>query len=337
MHGEWHTEQLTEVIQLFARNTLMDAALESRWSQIGRWWLQRYHQARENTRRGSRENIAAHYDLGNDFYRLFLDDTMMYSCAVFPTDHAELSRASITKLERICRKLALCPEDEVLEIGTGWGGFALYAASQYGCKVTTTTISKAQYDYACERVKQAGLADRVTVLFEDYRDLKGQYDKLVSIEMIEAVGHRYFDTFFEVCHKRLKPDGQMLLQTITLADQFYEEALKSTDFIQRYIFPGGCLPSIAALSQSVARCSDLRLFHLEDIGPHYATTLHKWRERFRANLDQVRALGFSETFIRMWDYYFCYCEGGFKERTIGTAQMLFVKPRCHRPALLPAL
>jgi cyclopropane-fatty-acyl-phospholipid synthase len=258
---------------------------------------------------------------------------MMYSCGIFHNEHASLQDASEAKLARICEKLQLSPSDHVLEIGTGWGGFALYAARHHGCRVTTTTISRQQYEYAVERVKSAGLEDRITILFDDYRELQGQYDKLVSIEMIEAVGHRYFDTYFRKCNELLKPDGMMLLQSITIADQRYPRMKKSTDFIQRYIFPGGCLPSVSVLGDAIARKTDMRIFHLEDIGPHYATTLKKWRERFFANLEQVRQLGYPERFIRMWEYYLCYCEGGFRQQSIGTVQLLLAKPRALRAPL----
>jgi cyclopropane-fatty-acyl-phospholipid synthase len=218
----------------------------------------------------------------------------------------------------------------VLEIGTGWGGFAIYAAKHYGCHVTTTTISRQQYEYARHRVREAGLEQRITLLFDDYRELEGSYDKLVSIEMIEAIGHRYFDTYFAKCTELLKPDGMMLLQSITIADQRYPVSKKSIDFINRYIFPGGCLPSVSALGTAIAHNTDMRIFHLEDIGPHYATTLQHWRERFFANIDKVRRLGYPDRFIRMWDYYLSYCEGGFRQQVIGTVQLLLVKPRCRR-------
>ncbi len=256
----------------------------------------------------------------------FSDPTMMYSSAVFERAGMTLEQASVAKLDRICRKLALNPGDHVLEIGTGWGGFALHAARHYGCRVTTTTISREQYELARARVAAAGLADRVELLLEDYRDLSGQYDKLVSIEMIEAVGHHYFDAYFRLCSGLLRPDGTMLLQAITIADQRYEAARKGVDFIKRYIFPGCCIPSVAVMSDAVARVTDMRLYHLEDIGPHYAITLARWRDNLLANLDQVRALGYPESFIRMWEFYFCYCEGGFDERVIGDVQMLLVKP-----------
>jgi cyclopropane-fatty-acyl-phospholipid synthase len=285
------------------------------------------HALRRNSRDGSRRNIAAHYDLGNDLLRCFLDETLMYSSATFEHAQQGLHEAQLARLDRICRKLELGPDDHLLEIGTGWGGLALHAAQHFGCRVTTTTISREQWTLARERVRAAGLEGRIEVLCEDYRDLTGTYDKLVSIEMIEAIGHEYHDTYFARCAQLLKPEGAMLLQAITIADQRYERARRSVDFIQRYIYPGSCIPSVAALSDSIARASDLRVFDLEDIGPHYATTLAHWRQNFRANLPRIRALGYDDTFLRMWEYYLCYCEGGFAERVLGDVMMLLVKPR----------
>jgi len=337
MAGEWSCDDLTTLVRLFVLNPTVLDGLEKGLARLVMPVFRAVHALRRNTRRGSRANIGAHYDLGNDFYRLFLDETLMYSCAIFLTEETSLHEASLIKLERICRKLQLSPRDHVVEIGSGWGGFALHAAARYGCRVTTTTISREQYELARERVRQAGLADRVTVLLEDYRELKGLYDKLVSIEMIEAVGHQYLDTYFRTCSRLLQPDGMLLLQAITIADQQYERYQRAVDFIQHYIFPGGCLPSVAAISASMARVTDFRLYHLEDIGPHYATTLRQWRERFFANLDKIRGLGFSDSFIRMWEFYLCYCEGGFAERAIGAVQMLFTKPLCRREPIAPAL
>jgi len=294
------------------------------------------HWMARNTRGGSSRNIQAHYDLGNDFFQLFLDPTMMYSSGIFEHLQMTLEEASIAKLERICRKLDLKPGDRVIEIGTGWGGFAMHAARHYGCHVTTTTISPSQHAMARERIAAAGLSEQIDLLLTDYRDLGtrgGQYDKLVSIEMIEAVGHHYYDTYFRQCSELLKPEGAMLLQAITIADQQYEVAKNSVDFIQRYIFPGSCIPSVTAISDSLARVTDLRLTHLEDIGPHYATTLRLWHDNFDAQLDAVRALGYPETFIRMWQFYLCYCEAGFIERVIGDAQLLLIKPQCRLPPL----
>jgi cyclopropane-fatty-acyl-phospholipid synthase len=238
-----------------------------------------------------------------------------------------LAQAAVAKLDLVCQKLDLKPDDHLLEIGTGWGGLALHAAVNYGCRVTTTTISDEQYQLASQKIREHGMAHRVTVIKQDYRDLSGQYDKLVSIEMIEAIGHQYMRTYFEKCCSLLKPDGIMLIQAITIKDQLYQTALKDVDFIKKYIFPGGFLPSIAAMSESISKYTDMKLYHLQDIGPHYARTLKDWRERFFAKLDDIRKLGYSDEFIRLWEYYFCYCEGGFMERDIGTVQMVLTKPQ----------
>ena len=337
MEGEWTCDDLPALVRIFVLNQDALLGLEKGLTRLIMPLLRLLYARRDNNRRGSRANIAAHYDLGNEFYRLFLDDTLMYSAAIFPTPQTGLREASIAKNDRICRKLELNPNDHLLEIGAGWGGFALYAAQHYGCRVTTTTISQEQYQLACERVREAGLQDRITVLCQDYRDLRGSYDKLVSIEMIEAVGERHLSGYFRACAQLLKPQGMMLLQAITIADQKYQQYRREVDFIQYYIFPGGFLPSLSAIADKLAHSTDFRIFHLEDIGAHYATTLRHWRERFLANLERVRALGFPESFIRMWEYYLCYCEGGFRERTIGTVQLLLTKPQCRRDAIIPAL
>jgi cyclopropane-fatty-acyl-phospholipid synthase len=324
--GYWTCDNLTTLIRIFARSMQASQAVAGHldfFLGIGRKIL---HRLNRNTRGGSRRNIAAHYDLSNDFYALFLDDTMTYSSGVFPADHSTLREASIEKYDRICRRLQLTPRDHVLEIGTGWGGFAAHAASRYGCRVTTTTISTAQHEYASRRLAELGLCDRVMLLASDYRDLTGLYDKLVSIEMIEAVGHEYFDTFFAKCSSLLKPDGLFALQAITIPDQRYDRYRKSVDFIQRYIFPGGCLPSIGAITRSLGRVTDMQLVHLEDFAEHYARTLECWRLRFASNLEAIRQLGMSELFLRMWEYYLCYCEGAFREKQIGVAQVLLQKP-----------
>ncbi len=326
MQGYWSTDDLTAVMRIILQNRDVLDGMETGWARLTEPVRKMLHWAARNTRSGSRRNIQAHYDLGNDFFKLFLDPTMMYSSAIFEHEGMSLEAASIAKLDRICRKLDLKPEDHVMEIGTGWGGFALHAARHYGCHVTTTTISPSQHDVARERVAAAGLNERITLLQKDYRDLTGQYDRLVSIEMIEAVGHQYYDTFFRKCSELLKPEGAMLLQAITIADQRYEAAKKSVDFIQRYIFPGSCIPSVAAMTGAVARATDMRLTDLKDIGPDYAVTLRCWRKNFFANLEQVRALGYPESFIRMWEFYLCYCEAGFVERVIGDVQLLLVKP-----------
>jgi cyclopropane-fatty-acyl-phospholipid synthase len=333
MAGAWSCSDLTGLIRLMVLNQDVLDRMEGGFAALAAPVRKGLHWLNRNSRSGSRRNIGAHYDLGNDFFRLMLDDTLMYSCGIFETPHSTLREASLAKLDAICRKLDLKPTDHVLEIGTGWGGFAMHAARHYGCRVTTTTISRNQYELARARIAEAGLDDRITVLLEDYRDLTGQYDKLVSIEMIEAVGHQYFDTYFAQCGRLLKPDGQMLLQAITIADQRYESAKRSVDFIQRYIFPGCTIPSVTAMLDSITRASDMKLVQLEDIGPHYATTLARWRDNFFANIDQVRAMGYPESFIRMWEFYLCYCEGGFAERALGDVHMLLAKPGCRRPAL----
>ncbi|MGZ8202138.1 MAG: class I SAM-dependent methyltransferase [Burkholderiales bacterium] len=330
MLGYWSADDLTAVVRILAQNRSVLDGLDSGWSRVTAPLQRVLHWLNRNTRAGSRRNISAHYDLGNDFFALFLDANLMYSSAIFERSDMTLEEAQTARLDRICGKLELSASDHLLEIGTGWGGMALHAARHYGCRVTTTTISKEQYDAATERVCGAGLAHRIEVLLEDYRDLRGVYDKLVSLEMIEAVGHAYYDTYFAACSRLLAPDGLMLLQAITIADQCYDSARRSVDFIQRHIFPGSCIPSVATLMASVARSSELRLIHMEDIGPHYAATLRLWRERFLRNLDAVRALGYSETFIRMWEFYLCYCEGGFAERAIGDAQMLLARPDNRR-------
>ena len=327
MRGYWTSAQLVDVVRLFVLNMDTLDGLETGLARFTNPLRKAVHALRRNSRAGSRRNIAAHYDLGNEFFRSFLDETLMYSSATFEHATQSLHDAQLARLDRICRKLELGPDDHLLEIGTGWGGLALHAAQHFGCRVTTTTISREQWTLARERVHAAGLEGRIEVLCEDYRDLTGTYDKLVSIEMIEAIGHEYHDTYFARCAQLLKPEGAMLLQAITIADQRYERARSSVDFIQRYIFPGSCIPSVAALSDSIARASDLRVFDLEDIGPHYATTLAHWRQNFRANLPHIRALGYDDTFIRMWEYYLCYCEGGFAERVLGDVMMLLVKPR----------
>ncbi|MCM2311221.1 MAG: cyclopropane-fatty-acyl-phospholipid synthase family protein [Steroidobacteraceae bacterium] len=334
MRGLWRADDLTALIRLMIVNRDVMQSLEGGAAAATAPLRRVLHWLNRNSLDGSRRNIAAHYDLGNDLFALMLDETMAYSCAVFERDDATLHEAQLAKFDRICSKLHLSPRDHLLEIGTGWGGLAIHAASRYGCRVTTTTISREQHDWAREKIAAAGLNDRVTLLLDDYRDLRGRYDKLVSIEMIEAVGERYLDTYTAQCGRLLEPHGAMLLQAITIQDQLYEEALGSVDFIQRFIFPGSFIPSVSAIADSVRRTTDLKVFHLEDIGPHYATTLRRWRENFFANLAAVRQLGYPDAFVRMWDYYLCYCEGGFLERQIGDVQMLLTRPRCRLPSVL---
>jgi cyclopropane-fatty-acyl-phospholipid synthase len=335
--GFWSCDDLTTLVRILVLNREVLDSMEAGFARLTFPLRKVFHALRRSTKRGSSRNIAAHYDLGNDFFTLFLDETMTYSCGIFARADSTLREASLAKIDRICQKLQLSPSDHLLEIGTGWGSFALHAAQRYGCHVTTTTISLQQYQYARQRIAEAGLTDRVTVLLKDYRELTGQYDKLVSIEMIEAVGHAFYNTYFACCNTLLKPDGMMLLQAITIADHQYETAKREVDFIQRYIFPGSGIPSITAICQALARVTDMRVFHLEDLTPHYAETVRHWRERFFANLNQVRRLGYSEELIRMWEFYFCYCEGGFRERVIGDVQMLFTKPLCRRSSILPPL
>lgn len=334
MLGYWVTDSLTNVIRLMCVNQSVMDALEGGYQWLTKPLMKILHWLNSNTTEGSRKNIAAHYDLGNDMFGLFLDPTMMYSSAIFNAQTPTLQSASEFKLKTICDKLDLKSTDHVVEIGTGWGGFAIYAAKNYGCKVTTTTISTQQYELAKSRVKAAGLEDKITLLLEDYRDLQGTFDKLVSIEMIEAVGHQFYDTYFAKVGSLLKPNGLALIQAIIIADQRYESAKTSVDFIQRYIFPGSCIPSNTAMLDSVTKVSDLRLFDLEDIGPHYATTLKIWRENFFANIQAVRKLGYSEEFIKMWEFYLCYCEGGFAERALGDVHLLLAKPENRRAALI---
>ena len=325
MAGLWAPDDLTTTIRIVILNQQIFEGMDKGSARLMEPFYSLYHLLNRNTRSGSRQNIVAHYDLGNDFYALFLDETMTYSCGVFNRQESTLEEASIAKYDRICRKLKLQPGDRVVEIGTGWGGFAVHAALEYGVHVTTTTISDRQFQYAKERFKATGTDDRVHLVKKDYRDLDGRFDKLVSIEMIEAVGHQYLSTFFENCSRLLKDDGIMALQAITIADQVFDRHKRSVDFIKRYIFPGSCIPSVTAIGNAIARGTDLRLVHLEDISAHYARTLREWRIRFFANIDTVRSMGFSESFIRMWEFYLCYCEAGFTERYIGDVQMLFAK------------
>jgi cyclopropane-fatty-acyl-phospholipid synthase len=335
IRGLWSCDNLTDLVRIMILNRHVLDGLEGRFARLRRPMLKAFHFLNRNSRAGSARNIAAHYDLGNELYALMLDETMAYSCGIFEHEAATLAEASRAKFDAVCHKLALTDADHLLEIGTGWGGLALHAARHYGCRVTTTTISRAQYEYARERIAAAGLADRVTLLLEDYRDLTGRYDKLVSIEMVEAVGARYLDTYFGRCSALLASHGAMLLQAITIQDQFYEAALGQVDYIQRFIFPGSFIPSITALTQSVCRATDLKIFHLEDIGPHYARTLAAWRRNFFGRLPEVRALGYPDSFVRMWEFYLCYCEGGFAERQLGDVQLLLTKPGCRRAPLAP--
>jgi cyclopropane-fatty-acyl-phospholipid synthase len=333
MLGYWSADNLTNVVRLMCLNQSVLNKLEGGYHWLRKPIMRVLHWLNSNTTEGSRKNIAAHYDLGNELFQRFLDPTMMYSSAMFNECTNTLQQASELKLKTICDKLDLKPTDHVIEIGTGWGGFAIYAATNYGCKIASTTISEQQYRLAKERVEAAGLSNKITLLLDDYRHLKGRYDKLVSIEMIEAVGYQFYDSYFSKVSSLLKPDGLALIQAITITDQRFESAKKSVDFIQRYIFPGSCIPSNTAMLTSITKSTDLRLFDLEDIGPHYATTLRMWRENFFSNIEHVRNLGYSEEFIKMWEFYLCYCEGGFEERALGDVHLLLAKPENRRSSL----
>lgn len=331
MDGAWSADDLAALLETVTVNLSAMSALEGPLARAlsplssAAYWLDR------NTRAGSRRNILAHYDLGNEFFRLFLDSSMTYSCAVFENGAVSLEEAQTQKIDRACRKLRLTPSDHLLEIGTGWGALAIHAASRFGCRVTTTTISDEQHRFAAARVREAGLADRVTLLKTDYRDLRGEFDKLVSIEMLEAVGAENLPGYFAACSGLLKADGAALIQSIVIRDQFFRAAARRQDFLKKYIFPGSCLPSVAAIVDGVNRRTDLRVWHMEDIGPHYATTLRMWRERFLDRLEDVRAMGFDDRFIRMWEYYLAYSEGAFRARHVGDVQALLTKPMCRIP------
>lgn len=335
--GAWSCSDLTQLIQLFARNLECSNELGGILEALVSLTRKVTHRLNRNTKQGSRKNIAAHYDLSNDFYSLFLDDTMTYSSGVFENEHSTMQDASIAKYDRLCQKLDLNESDHVLEIGTGWGGFSIHAAKHYGCRVTTTTISAEQHDFAQKRLRDEGLEGRVTLLQKDYRDLTGQYDKLVSIEMIEAVGHEYLPTYFRTCSDRLKPNGLFAFQAITIPDQRYESYRRSVDFIQKYVFPGGFLPSVGALSAAIGKHTDMHWLHFEDFAEHYAQTLECWRDRMFENVSEIRKLGMSDSFLRLWEFYLCYCEGGFREKQIGVAQILLQKPGNRRPAFYPRL
>jgi cyclopropane-fatty-acyl-phospholipid synthase len=325
IRGQWRCDDLVALMRLLVCNRDLLDGLERGSARLGGWLLRAWSALEPNTRRRSREHIAAHYDLGNEFFALFLSPDLMYSAALWAGDDDTLEAASTRKLDAICTALDLGPGDAVIEIGTGWGGFALHAARRHGCHVTTTTISREQHALASERVAAAGLNDRITVLLQDYRDLRGRYDKLVSIEMIEAVGARYLETYFAKVGALLKPRGLALLQAITIEDHRYRQALREVDYIKRYVFPGAFIPSVSAMLEAKRRVTDLNLVHLEDFGLSYARTLEAWRKRFLAQRGEVRRLGFDDRFMRLWEFYLAYCEAGFRERSIGVAHLKFVK------------
>ncbi|WP_394129650.1 class I SAM-dependent methyltransferase [Shewanella maritima] len=332
IQGHWSSPDLTKVVQIFARNLGLLDSIERYFSWASRSINRIKHIFNRNSQAGSKRNILAHYDLGNDMYQQFLDPEMLYSSAIYPSQDASLSEAQLHKLHTICERLDLKPGQTLLEVGTGWGALAIYAASHYGVHVTTTTISDAQHEYAQDRIKQLGLEGQVKLLKQDYRLLTGQYDRVVSIEMIEAVGHEYLAGFFKKLNQLLKPDGRMLLQAITIADQRYDSYRSSVDFIQRYIFPGGCLPSISEMTKHVSKSTDMVVSEIDDIGQDYAKTLWHWQQNFEAAHEQVSALGYGEDFMRMWQFYLCYCEGGFLERTTSAVHLVANKPQ-YRQAI----
>ena len=326
MYHHWTSDDLVTLVRVIVLNLHVLDGVDGERSWFKRLATRTMHRLNSNSREGSRRNISAHYDLSNTFFASFLDPTMMYSAAMFPTDATPLHEASLNKLTHICERLQLTPEDHLLEIGTGWGSMAIHAAKFYGCRVTTTTLSQQQYAFAEQRIREAGLLGQVTLLLKDYRDLEGSYDKLVSVEMIEAVGHEFYANYFAKCSSLLKPQGLMLIQAITISDQRFEKARNSVDFIQRYIFPGGCLPSNSVVAHHVSKDTDMQIVGLQDITRDYALTVDHWRRNFLEHGRDIQTQGFTPEFMRMWDYYLAYCQGGFMERMIHTAQILLAKP-----------
>lgn len=320
--GKWSSPNLTTVIRIFARAQQQVDNIEKKKPWLTKLKYTLLHRSNRNSQSGAKKNILAHYDLGNELYTRFLDPEMMYSSAIYPSQEASLAEAQLHKMSTICQRLDLTASDHLLEIGSGWGGLAIYAAQHYGCKVTTTTISDAQYDYAKQRIEQSGLGDKITLLKQDYRDLTGEYDKLVSIEMIEAVGFEYLPSFFKQCNERLKPGGKLLIQSITIADQRFEHYKNNVDFIQRYIFPGGFLPSVTVLAKHLTDYTDLVTESIDDIGLDYARTLAHWREEFLQSWPELVPFGYDEKFKRLWLYYFAYCEGAFLERSTSTVHLV---------------
>ncbi|WJT05844.1 SAM-dependent methyltransferase [Vibrio harveyi] len=326
MDGWWDSPDLTALMKLMALNMRALDKLEEQGSWITRLLYKVSHWTNRNSQENSRKNIHAHYDLGNNLYEAFLDTNMLYSSTLYNQVDDSLEQAQINKMERLCQQLELKPSDHVIEIGTGWGAMAIYMAEQYGCRVTTTTISEEQYAYAEQKINERGLTDKITLLKEDYRNLTGSYDKLVSIEMIEAVGKQFLPSYIKKCESLLKPGGLMAIQAITIADQRYDYYSNNVDFIQKYIFPGGFLPSVTSLTQATTKHSDLVTRDLFDIGLDYAKTLNEWHHRFNQSEHDVRAFGYDDRFVRMWRYYLSYCEGGFLARTISAVHMTFQRP-----------
>ncbi len=325
--GDWDCTNLVALVRTFVLNREVLNDLDSGTGAFFQPLQKFLHHLRANSEGQARKNIQAHYDLGNDFFSLFLDETWMYSSGFFKNASSTLREAQVEKNDRICRRLNLNSSHHLLEIGTGWGGFAIHAVKNYGCHVTTTTISKEQFEFAAARVKEEGLEDKITLLFQDYRTLEGKYDRLVSIEMVEAVGVKFLDTYFEKCSSLLKPDGVMGLQGILIQDQFFEQAARSVDFIQTHIFPGSAIPSVARITDAIKNHTDMRLEHLEDFGLHYARTLSAWAKNLDRNQSEIARMGYPDSLRRLWNYYFAYCEGGFEERQISVGQFFFTKPR----------
>jgi cyclopropane-fatty-acyl-phospholipid synthase len=323
--GFWETDNLSKLIQIIIINEAVFQKMDSKLTLLIQNLVNFYAVIKHNNIDNAKKNILAHYDLGNEFFKLFLDEKMSYSCALYESEQVDLDAASIHKLRTICNELQLKPEDHLLEIGSGWGGLCILAAQEYGCKVTTTTISDKQYSYLKNQITQLGLDHRIEVLNKDYRDLTGHYDKLVSIEMIEAVGSRYFKKFFEKCNALVKPGGLFFLQAITINDKAYNQAKKNTDFIKKYIFPGGCLPSLKVINESIAKYTEMQLIKCNDIGNHYVRTLSDWMTRFHSSTDQIKSMGFTEQFIRLWHFYFSYCIAGFQQAYISDIHILWQK------------
>jgi cyclopropane-fatty-acyl-phospholipid synthase len=329
--GLWDTENITNVIRWALLNIenapgVSGSKVQTLSLNLMKWFNKLYHFKRANTVEGSRKNISEHYDLNNDFFASFLDPTMTYSAAYFYKDGLSLQEAQIAKYDRLCRQLNLKPTDHVLEIGSGWGGNAIYMAQKYGCKVTSLTISEEQHKMAVERVEAAGLSDRVSILIKDYRQMSGTFDKIVSVEMLEAVGFNYMDVYFKKCHDLLKKNGILAIQVITSPDSRYKALRKGVDWIQKHIFPGSLLPSVGAINESINRTGDMTMVDLKDIGLDYATTLKLWHQAFNANLSTVKSLGFDDKFIRKWNYYLCYCEAAFEMRNINVMHLVYTRP-----------
>ncbi|CAM3779444.1 MULTISPECIES: SAM-dependent methyltransferase [Pseudoalteromonas] len=325
--GHWDCDNLTALIEIFAINQAELDAFEKKFAFFSNLYFRLNHFKNKNSQHGSKKNIVAHYDLGNDLYSSFLSTEMLYSCAVYPTKEATLEQAQSYKLDLICQQVDLQQGDTVIEIGTGWGAFAIHAATHYGCHVTTTTISDEQHAYVAQKIAELGLADKITLLKQDYRLLEGRYDKLVSIEMIEAVGHEFLPGFFQKCNALLKDSGAMLIQAITIGDQRYQHYLKNSDFIQQYIFPGGCLPCIDEMNKQIKQQTDMVVHSIKDIGVHYARTLADWRTRFIASWPEIDKVKFDQRFYRLWLFYLAYCEGAFRTRATSTVHLVARKPR----------